>query len=140
MSEPHIDTDVIIRLLTGDDAVKQAAAAALFEKVANGDLVIAAPDTVIADALHVLSSPKLYRLPRGQIASLLRPLVSLPGFRVQQRTVVLRALDLYAAANLDWGDVMIAASMERMGSTVVYSYDRDFDRLPHVTRNEPSTA
>ncbi len=137
MSDSYIDTDVIIRLLTGDDPAKQAAAAALFERVASGELVVAAPDTVIADAVHVLSSRVLYHLDRDQIASLLRPLVSLSGFRVQQRAVVLRALDLYEATRLDWGDVTIAASMERSGSTVLYAYDRDFDRIAGIERREP---
>lgn len=71
MSDPYIDTDVIIRLLTGDDVVKQVAAASLFERVASGKLTIAAPDTVIADAVHVLSSPRLYHLSREHVSSLL---------------------------------------------------------------------
>lgn len=137
MGDAFIDTDVLIRLLTGDDPVKQAAAAALFEKVASGELVVAAPDTVIADAVHVLSSRALYHLGREQIASMLRPLLALSGFRVQQQTIVIRALDLYAATRLDWGDVMIAAAMERAGSSILYAYDRDFDRLPGIVRHEP---
>jgi hypothetical protein len=31
VSDPHIDTDVIVRLITGDDPARQAAAAQLFE-------------------------------------------------------------------------------------------------------------
>ena len=137
MNDAFIDTDLIIRLLTGDDPVKQEAVATLFERVVDGDPVITAPDTVIADAVHVLSSRHLYRLPREQVAALLRPIVSLPGFRLQQRAIVLRALELYETTNLDWGDVMIAAAMERTGSTIVYSYDRDFNRLPGIERREP---
>ncbi len=51
MTQPFIDTDVIIRFLTGDDPEKQAAASSLFEQVEQGLLTIAAPDTVIADAV-----------------------------------------------------------------------------------------
>ncbi len=36
MPHPFIDTDVIIRFLTGDDLNKQAAATALFEQVEQG--------------------------------------------------------------------------------------------------------
>jgi predicted nucleic acid-binding protein len=56
MTEPFIDTDVIIRLLTGDDPVKQDRAKALFRGVEDGSLTLQAPLTVIADAVHVLSS------------------------------------------------------------------------------------
>lgn len=57
MAHPFVDTDVIIRLLTGDDPDKQQAARKLFEQVAQGTLTLAAPDTVIADAVFVLLIP-----------------------------------------------------------------------------------
>lgn len=56
MADAYVDTDVLIRLLTGDDLAKQAAAAALFERVERGELTLAAPDTVIGDAVYVLRS------------------------------------------------------------------------------------
>jgi predicted nucleic acid-binding protein len=55
MAHPYVDTDVIIRLLTGDDVVKHEAARGLFEQVEQGSLTLAAPDAVIADAVFVLS-------------------------------------------------------------------------------------
>ena len=140
MSYPFIDTDVIIRLLSQDDLAKQAEAAALFERVEAGKLTVAAPDTVIADAVYVLSSPRLYARSRSEVAELLTPLVRLPGFRVRNRRIVLRALDLYAAINLDFSDALIVASMERAGSNIVYSYDTYFDRIPFITRRSPGTV
>lgn len=137
MSEPFIDTDVLIHFLTGDDLEKQAAVAALLEQVEQGKLTLAAPDTVIADAVFVLSSKRLYNFPREQVAALLTTLVRLPGLHIQNRKAVLRALELYAINNLDFGDTLIAASMEQEGTTVLYSYDKSFDRLPGITRQEP---
>ena len=137
MSIPFVDTDVLIRLLSGDDPQKQAAAAALFIAVEQGHLTVAAPETVIADAVYVLASPRLYRLPRAQVAALLTPLVRLTNFRVRNRRAVLRALDLYRSTTLDFGDALIVASMEEQHSHVLYSYDTDFDRIPSVQRHEP---
>ena len=137
MSIPFIDTDVIIRLLTKDDLEKQGAAAALFEQVEAGTLQVAAPVTVIADAVYVLSSPRLYHLSRAEVRRLLTPLVRLRGFRIRNRRTVLRALDLYVSKNIDFGDALIVASMERTSSQVVYSYDTDFDRIEGITRKEP---
>src|SRR5690348_8452785 len=99
---PFVDTDVIIRLLTGDDPKRQAASRTLFERVERGELTVAAPDTVIADAVYVLSSKRLYHLPRAHVSGLLMPLVRLPQFRVKNRRDVLCALDLYANTNLDF--------------------------------------
>jgi predicted nucleic-acid-binding protein len=137
MSFPFVDTDVIIRLLTGDDPKKQAAANALFEQVEQGQLTIAAPDTVIADAVFVLSSPRLYHISREEVRELLTPLVRLPHFRVQNQQSVLRALEVYSSTKLDFGDTLIIASMEQQGSHILYSYETDFDRFKNMARNEP---
>jgi predicted nucleic acid-binding protein len=137
MMQPFIDTDVIIRFLTGDDPEKQAAAAALFEQVEQGLLTIQAPDTVIADAVYVLSSPRLYHIVRSDIQEMLAALVRLPQFHVQNRWSILQALDLYASTKLDFGDALIIASMQQQGSQVLYSYDTDFDRMKGITRREP---
>ena len=137
MTRPYLDTDVIIRLLSKDDLANQAAAAALFEKIKAGTLEVAAPDTVIADAVYVLSSPRLYDLPRVTVRELLTPLVQLTGFKIRNRRAVLRALDLYASLNIDFGDALIVASMEQVGSQLVYSYDSHFDRIKGITRQAP---
>ncbi len=138
MSEPHIDTDVIVRLVTGDDPAKQSAAAQLFQDVEDGKLSVRAPVTVIADAVFVLCSKRLYNMPRLQASAALSRLVRIPGFRVDQRTTVLAALDLFGTTNVDFGDCMLVASMRQAGSTYLYSYDRDFDRFPGVVRQEPA--
>ena len=139
MANPFIDTDVIIRFLTGDDPVKQDQAAKLFEQIEQGKLTAAAPDTVIADAVYVLSSPRLYNLPRHEVAALLIPLVRLPGFRVKNRRTVIAALTLYGYGQpkRDFGDAVIIASMQEAGSEIVYSFDTDFDNVPGITRQEP---
>jgi predicted nucleic acid-binding protein len=138
MSYAYIDTDVIIRLLTGDDPLKQARSKALFERIERGELSIAAPATVIADAVHVLASPRLYNLSRADVAALLTPLVRLPGFHIRGRRTVNSALQLYALhSRLDFGDALIASSMQQANSSTVYSYDRDFDRIPGIRREEP---
>jgi predicted nucleic acid-binding protein len=137
MTYPHVDTDVLIRFLTGDDPVKQAESAALFQKIERGELTVAAPDTVIADAVYVLASHRLYGLPRAQVRAILSQLVRLPHFRVQNRRQVLRALNIYGSTNLDFGDAFIVAAMELSGSSLLYSYDADFDRIPTVDRVTP---
>jgi predicted nucleic acid-binding protein len=137
MTIPFVDTDVVIRLITGDDPVKQQAARALFNQVEAGQFELTAPITMIADAVYVLGSPRLYGLPRQIVASSLSTLVRIPAFRVQERQTVLRALSIYGSTSLDFGDAFILASMEADGSSILYSYDRDFDRIAGIERREP---
>lgn len=137
MQDPFVDTDILIRLLTKDDLKKQAQAAHLFEQVEEGKLTLQAPDTVIADAVYVLASPRLYHKSRSEIREFLTPLLNLSKFRVRNRKILLEALDCYANTNLDFGDTMIVSSMLKAHSKTLYSYDTDFDKIPTVTRIEP---
>jgi predicted nucleic acid-binding protein len=137
MSDPFVDADVIVRLLTGDDLRKQARAAALFERVERGQLTLRTPVTTIADVVYVLTSPRLYAVPRAQVAEMLKALARMPGFIVDQRDAVLGALDLFAATRLDFGDALIAAEMALSDADTLYSFDRDFDRLAGLKRREP---
>lgn len=137
MANPFVDTDVIIRLLTGDDKKKQDAASVLFKKVESKKLTLTAPETVIADSVYVLSSPRLYHLNRTNVQALLLPLLRLPYFKVRNRRLTIRALDIYAATNLDFGDAVIVAYMERGKSRTLYSFDKDFDKITIVDRKIP---
>ena len=138
MSNSFVDTNIIIHLLTQDDPRKQAQAVALFQQVEIGALVLETPDTVIADAVYVMASPRLYSTPRADVQQLLTPLVRLTGFRVRNKRAVLRALQLYGTIpRLDFGDAMIVATMEQTGAQNLYSYDRDFDRFAGFSRIEP---
>jgi predicted nucleic acid-binding protein len=137
VSGPFVDTNVIIRLVSADDPDKQVAAARFFQSVRDGQLTIAAPVTVIADAVYVLSSPRLYHLDRGTIADALTTLVRLPHFQVDQQVAVLAALQLYKSAGLTFDDAMIVAAMRERGATELYSYDTGFDRVPGIARRQP---
>lgn len=137
MSAAYVDTDVIVRFIAGDDPAKTQATAALFTAVEEGRSTLACPVTVIADAVYVLTSRQLYALDRRLVADALRALADLPCFQVAERRTVRRALELFAQTRLDFGDAMLVATLEEAGATTLYSYERDFDRPPQLTREEP---
>jgi predicted nucleic acid-binding protein len=138
MSDGVCDTSVLIRLITGDDSTKQDRAIALFERIEQTQFSLEAPVTVIADAVFVLTSRRLYNRSRAEVASKLTTLVRLPNFHVKDRRTVLRALQLFGSTTyLDFGDAMIVAQAQQSGLRTVYAYDADFDRIAGITRIEP---
>jgi predicted nucleic acid-binding protein len=138
MSDALCDTSILIRLITGDDPDKQDRVIALFEQVEQGILSLGAPMTVIADAVFVLTSKRLYNKPRDEVAAKLTTLVRLPHFHVTNRRTVLYALQLFGASTyLDFGDAVIVAQAHQSGVQTVYTYDADFDRVAGLIRKEP---
>jgi predicted nucleic acid-binding protein len=57
--------------------------------------------------------------------------------KVQNRRILLRALDVYATTHLDFGDAMTVATMERLSARDLYAYDHDFDAIAAINRIEP---
>ncbi len=136
MSE-FVDTNVFIRLLTRDDPVKTQRGLALFQRAERGEIQLVTSETVIAEIVYVLSSPTVYRLPRADIARLLRPVLELKGLRIEHKRSVLAALDGYEQTNLDFEDCLSIEHVRRTRPTGIYSYDRGFDRVAAVRRLEP---
>ena len=132
-----LDTDVIICLLTGDDPAKQGRAKALFEAAAAGGIDLFVTATALADALFVLTSPRLYGVSREAAAEMLSALLSSPGVHLEHERRMFSALSVYRETSLDFGDAYAAAAAMDLEDPLVYSFDRDFDRLTGVRRLEP---
>jgi predicted nucleic acid-binding protein len=71
------------------------------------------------------------------IATALRSLLALPELRIDYKESVFQAIDLWGSSNLDFEDCLSVEHVRRAGLDGIYSYDRDFDRVPGVPRLEP---
>ncbi|RIK34997.1 MAG: VapC toxin family PIN domain ribonuclease [Chloroflexi bacterium] len=141
MKDTHfLDTNIFLRYLTGDDDQKYEACLTLFQQAERNEISLVTSEGVIAEVVHVLSSPKHYQLSRSRIQIALSRLLILSGLKVPQRQVCLRALDLYTKHNLDFEDCLSLAHMEQQNLTQLYSYDQGFDAIAGVSRLEPSAA
>lgn len=142
--EPYfLDTNIILRYVTQADPsqphlVQQAQQArAILSQVETGSITVITSEGVIIEAVQVLSSKVLYNLPRQDIQRHLTNILRLRGLKIANKRTYLRALDLYAGHSfLDFVDALNIAHMERAKTGAILSFDRDFDRIPGVTRQE----
>jgi predicted nucleic acid-binding protein len=62
----------------------------------------------------------------------------LPPVKLAQKRIVLQALLIYYQyPQLDFEDALSIALMQHNKLTTIVSYDRDFDAIPNITREEP---
>jgi predicted nucleic acid-binding protein len=127
-----VDTNILIRHLTGDPP-GQAARATRFLTTAD-ELLLA--DLVVAEVVYVLES--FYEVPRARVAELVRAIVAFPTVVVLDPAMLLRALEVYETARLDFAEAYLVAQAERSGVGVVASFDRAIDRVGTVRRLEPA--
>ncbi len=137
MTKAYVDTNVLVRFLTNDDAAKQQRSAALFRRVEQGDVQLTTPSSAIAEVVYILSSSKLYNKPRSEVVRTLLPLVKLPSLKLYRRNIIVKALALFESTKLNFGDAMIAADVLSTTDKPLYSFDEGFDKIPDIKRIEP---
>lgn len=137
METLFLDTNVVIRYLTNDDPDKAERARRLLKQAEDGGLALVASESVVVEIVQVLASPRLYNLPRQQVANDVSVILGLKGLKVPSKQTCLRALDLWADSSVDFVDALTVAQMERQGLGAIASFDRDFDRFEGITQREP---
>lgn len=113
-----IDTNVLVRLVVGDDARQARRARTLLE---NNEVVVAT--TVLLEAEWVLRSA--YGFEPAQIAGAFRRFLGLPRVAPESPAVVAQALDAYDAG-LDFADALhLSATPE---ADAFFTFDRRLAR------------
>jgi predicted nucleic acid-binding protein len=133
-----LDTNIFLRYLTRDDPAKADACRDLLARIDRGEEDGFTTESAIVEVIYVLQSPKQYALPREEIVQRLDAIFAMENLRIPMRAVLVKACQLYGLhPALDLADALAIAHMQRAGITEIYSYDRDFDRIPGITRIEP---
>lgn len=126
-----LDTNVLIRHLTGDPPEQAARATRYLEQAE----ILLLPDLIVAEVAYVLES--FYETPREQVADTLRAVLTFPAIRVLDTDLLQRTVEVYEQYRLDFADAYLVASAERSGTGVVASFDRSIERVGTIRREEP---
>ena len=119
-----IDTNIMLRFLLNDHAELSAKAA---EIITQNDCFV--KYEVIAEAVYVLA--KVYGVERHGIAEAVRAF--LPNVDVENKAVVLAALDAYESTKLDFVDCVLAAHHSVEGEKI-FSFDKKLNNF--IARND----
>lgn len=114
-----VDSNLILRLLLGDDPAQRDRMAAAF---AAGETVYLS-DIVLAEAAWVLG--RNLRLPRARIAQAFRGLLERPALAVSNRAAVEAALTAYETGGPGLADHLIAHLNAAAGCRTTLTFDKD---------------
>jgi len=126
-----LDTNVLIRHLTGDPPELAARATAA---LATADELLLA-DLIVAECVYVLES--FYEVERGRVAELMRAAIALPTIKTIDPGTLLRAFEVYEVDRLDYAEASLVAQAEATGVGAVLSFDKSIDRVTTINRREP---
>ncbi|MFP5379528.1 MAG: PIN domain-containing protein [Vicinamibacteria bacterium] len=126
-----VDTNVLIRHLTGDPPAMARRATALL--ASSQQLLLT--DLVVAECVYVLES--FYEVARPEVAALMRAAIAAAGIETVDPSILLRALAVYELDRLDFAEAYLVAQAEATGVGAIASFDRPVDRVGSVRRLEP---
>lgn len=132
-----IDTNAFLRFLTKDDPVKAANCQKLLQSAAEGELKLYTTDLVVAELIWVLQSPKTYNLNPSEIFDIIMPLLTIKNLYFPCKNVLPDIMELFKTENIDFIDAYNIEIMRSRKIGNIYSYDKHFDQLPGVVRQEP---
>lgn len=140
MNRPRfIDATIFLQYLTQDQE-RGKPCLELFKQAERNVISLVTSETVIAEVVGVLSSPADYNLSPQQIQIALSRLLLLPGLKVQNRNVLLRALALFGKEEIAFEDCLTIAQMEQIEVRQVYSYNGAFDSIVGMERVKPAAS
>jgi predicted nucleic acid-binding protein len=131
-----LDTNVIIRFLTGDHPTHSPRSRNLFARAAAGEVGLVLTDLALAESAWVLQL--FYRLDRAAIAAALKGVIESTGVEVQNKAILLNALRNFAQTGVNFVDAYHAAVAEAE-SIAIASFDRDFDQFAGIKRIQPQS-
>ena len=128
-----VDTNILVRHLTGDPPDLAARATAFL--ASEQDLLLA--DLIAAETVYVLES--FYKVPRDQVAMVMRSLVAFDSISCVDPALLLRAIEVYETHRIDFAEAYLVACAESTGLSRIASFTRSIDRVNTVQRLEPPT-
>jgi len=126
----NVDTNLILRFMTGVPEDHAKLAAEFFQQGEDGKLVVQISPIVVSEVVFVLTG-KIYGCSRADVAEQLLQFLSNPAFEVQELEILGKALELFKAHNIDFADAYLAATAQLSGIAVA-SFDRDFKKIKGI--------
>ena len=136
MKPAVIDANILLRFLLADHPEQSPRCRQLLQQVQEGNLEIFLPEAALSDVVWALKS--FYKWTNDNIHQFVISLLTLNRLSMTNKANVQMAITLFRNHNIDFSDALIAAQMLNEGHEVIYSYDRDFNRISGITRQEPT--
>ena len=120
-----IDTNVVVRLVLGDDPVQVRLAVECWRAaLAEGDVYLS--QIALVELSWVLGFSA--RLSRARIVTELRRLTAIAGVVVENESVVIQAIECYEQSSADFADCLILAKAREVDALPLHTFDRSFSR------------
>lgn len=122
-----IDSNVLVRYVTQDDAHQFERARRLIEQELDAENPGLVLDVVLVETVWVLR--RLYRASREELTDVLKAVLDAPNFVVEDRSAVSGALSSWLSRGGDFADALIVEKAKAAGAVGTLTFDRKAVRV-----------
>lgn len=123
-----LDTNILIRFLTGDDEKQAKIVYEIFKQTENQQTELFIPLLVILEMIWVLESA--YKISRIEILKAIKDLLFMPILKFEQRTCLQQLVHEGRLNNYDLSDLLIALSAKEQNCETVLTFDKKAAKSP----------
>jgi predicted nucleic-acid-binding protein len=116
-----LDTNILIRYLTQDDAQQFREASALLLGLEKSRRTAYLSAVTLCETVWVLA--RAYKVDRGEIVGMFEKLLDTSLFVIEDKDAVREAVDLYRAGTGDFADYLVGIRSRNAGSATVATFD-----------------
>lgn len=115
-----LDTNILVRYFAQDDLSQSAKASALVESLTDSKQGFVS-QIVLIETVWVMQ--RLFDADRKTVADIIQNMLVIPGFVLENRDSVKKAVQLFSTTNADFPDCLIAKVAEAAGCSSVMTFD-----------------
>ena len=129
-----LDTNIILRFILNDHPLYSQKAITIINKIDTGKIKVYLSWLVIFEIVFVLQNT--HKLPKVVISEKLLSLLILKNIVFERKSLLEPTFKYYAEKNISFADAYHIALITKKRIHKIYSFDRDFDKLPAIQRLE----
>ena len=131
----YADTNLFIRFFTGDSDNQSQESKKFLDQVSKGKYELFVCDLIVAEIIYVLES--IYHLDRNEVVEKILAIAETDNTIIENRQVILGALDLYEEKNIDFIDAYLASHSIKNNCDTVFTFDKDFRKIDFIKKIIP---
>lgn len=129
-----LDTNIILRFILNDDPLLSTKAKTIFGKIEREKIKVFLSLLTVSEVIFTLE--RSYKLPKTAIIDKISSIASIPNIFVEKQNLLKEIFSYYRNQNLSFIDSYHIVLMRRKKINKIYSFDRNFDKFPHIKRLE----
>ena len=120
-----VDTNYIIRYFSKEPDEQYQKSKEFFEDLARGKIKAIISEGVLMECFFVLN--KVYKYSRDEVIEMLITIMSFKNVVNEDKHILLQALEILKAKNIDFIDALLCAKSKTLGYKIL-SFDKDIEK------------